>query len=230
MQRVKTIRNKRNYNRKYNIYKKAAIAAILIGGAVFISYLYHFSQGITAGRALTASEITDNSSRSQVSDKKADQDAQSASVSGKQQKKHSLYLLRPEEGDKVGELYIPKLKAAIPIYQGTKEEELAKGAGHFLDSVLPGESDNCVISGHRDTVFRKLGSVGKGDLLIAKTSAGKFTYMIKKVRIVDADDRTVIVPKPSATLTLSTCYPFRYIGPAPKRYILVACLIKENID
>lgn len=65
-------------------------------------------------------------------------------------------------------------------------------------------------------------------LLIDKTVAGEFTYKVRKVRIVDADDRTVIVPKPKATLTVSTCYPFNYIGAAPKRYILVANLVESR--
>ncbi|WP_143415028.1 processed acidic surface protein [Geobacillus sp. E263] len=65
-------------------------------------------------------------------------------------------------------------------------------------------------------------------LLIDKTVAGEFTYKVRKVRIVDADDRTVIVPKPKAILTVSTCYPFGYIGAAPKRYILVANLVEAR--
>jgi sortase A len=133
-----------------------------------------------------------------------------------------LYPVKPEKGELIGELYIPKLDQTLPIYHGTDEDELEKGVGHFAGSVLPGEKDNSVLSGHRDTVFRQLGKVGKGDLLVAKTSAGEFTYKVKKVRIVDKDDRTVIVPKPKATLTLTTCYPFDYIGSAPERYVLVA--------
>ena len=73
-----------------------------------------------------------------------------------------------------------------------------------------------------------LGEVGEGDLLITKTEAGTFTYKVRKVRIVDADDRTVIVPKPKATLTVTTCYPFSYIGSAPERYVLVADLLKSE--
>ncbi|WP_083270562.1 class D sortase [Bacillus marinisedimentorum] len=139
-----------------------------------------------------------------------------------------LYENRPQKGDHVGELFIPKLEARLPIYHGTDEDELEKGVGHFADSVLPGEKDNSVLSGHRDTVFRSLGKVGKGDLLIARTSAGEFTYKVRQVRIVDEDDRTVIVPKPKATLTVSTCYPFDFIGSAPERYILVADLIRKQ--
>lgn len=146
----------------------------------------------------------------------------------KEQEQKPLYPERPEKGENIGELIIPKLEAKLPIYHGTAEEELEKGVGHFAGSVLPGEKDNSVLSGHRDTVFRKLGEVGKGDLLVVKTSAGEFTYKVKKVRIVDKDDRTVIVPKPRAILTVSTCYPFDFIGASPERYILVADLISSK--
>ncbi|MED3667734.1 MULTISPECIES: class D sortase [Geobacillus] len=140
----------------------------------------------------------------------------------------SLYPKQPKIGEQIGELIIPKLNMSLAIYHGTNENELEKGVGHYAGSVLPGEADNCVLSGHRDTVFRRLGEVGQGDLLIVRTSAGTFTYKVRKVRIVDADDRTVIVPKPKATLTVSTCYPFRYVGPAPQRYVLVANLINDR--
>lgn len=142
---------------------------------------------------------------------------------------NELYPTRPETGDDIGELYIPKLERTLAIYHGTDEDELAKGVGHYAGSVLPGEKDNSVLSGHRDTVFRKLGEIGVGDLLITHTSAGTFTYKVRKVRIVDADDRTVIVPKPKATLTVTTCYPFTFIGNAPERYVLVADLIKSEL-
>lgn len=141
-----------------------------------------------------------------------------------------LYPVRPKTGEEIGELYIPRLKAKLPIFHGTNEDELEKGVGHFAESVLPGENDNSVLSGHRDTVFRKLGQVGEGDLLIVRTSAGEFTYKVNKVRIVDEDDRTVIVPKPRATLTVSTCYPFDFIGSAPERYILVAYLSSKTVS
>ncbi|MFS0766436.1 class D sortase [Peribacillus phoenicis] len=141
-----------------------------------------------------------------------------------------LYEERPETGDLMGKLYIPKIEATLPIYHGTDEDELEKGVGHYAGSVLPGEKDNSVLSGHRDTIFRDLGEVGEGDLLIAKTEAGTFTYKVRKVRIVDANDRTVIVPKPKATLTVTTCYPFSYIGSAPERYVLVADLLKSELN
>jgi sortase A len=143
--------------------------------------------------------------------------------------KKVMYPSRPEIGEEMGELYIPKLKAVLPIFHGTDENELEKGVGHFAESVLPGENDNSVLSGHRDTVFKRLGEVGEGDLLIVRTAAGEFIFKVQKVRIVDEDDRTVIVPKPRATLTVSTCYPFKFVGSAPKRYVLVAYLTSKTI-
>ena len=145
----------------------------------------------------------------------------------KEVEQEELYSEYPGMGETFGELIIPKISASLPIVEGTDEDELERGVGHYANSVLPGEKDNSVLSGHRDTVFRRLGEVGVGDKLVVKTTAGKFTYKVRQVRIVDANDRTVIVPKPRATLTVTTCYPFDYIGDAPDRYILVATLIDE---
>lgn len=140
----------------------------------------------------------------------------------------ALYSERPKQGDTIGTLTLPSLKLSLPIYEGTEEKELGKGVGHYAGSVLPGETDNCVLSGHRDTVFSGLESLKKGDDIIVKTSAGTFTYRIHKIRIVDKEDTTVIVPKPKAYLTLTTCYPFTYIGSAPQRYIISAYLIPDK--
>jgi len=137
----------------------------------------------------------------------------------------NLYPVYPVEGDTIGSLSIPALKLELPIVQGTGVDELEKGIGHFDQSVLPGENDNCVLSGHRTTVFTKLGELMIGDELIVQTSAGTFTYEVKGTRIVDKDDKTVIVPTDHAVLTLTTCYPFRYIGSAPDRFIISADLV-----
>jgi LPXTG-site transpeptidase (sortase) family protein len=131
---------------------------------------------------------------------------------------------RPSNGDFLGTLSIPRLDRAIPIYEGTEESELKRGAGHYIKSVLPGFLDNSVISGHRDSYFSKFDKLKVGDSIITTTSYGTFTYTIKSFRIVLPDDRTVIVPTDVATLTLTTCYPFNFIGNAPKRFIVTAVL------
>jgi sortase A len=138
-----------------------------------------------------------------------------------------LYPIKLIEGTVIGSLTIPALHQVFPIVEGTNVDDLKKGVGHFLQSVLPGENNNCVLSGHRDTVFKKLGSLKIGDQLITQTSAGTFTYVIAGTRIVGKDDRTVIVPKDHAVLTVTTCYPFIYVGDAPDRYIISADLVKN---
>jgi sortase A len=97
--------------------------------------------------------------------------------------------------------------------------------GHYVRSVIPGVSDNSVLAGHRDSVFRRLGEVKIGDLLTIKSDYGVFVYEVHRIRIVQANDRTVIVPTQNAILTLSTCYPFRFIGNAPKRYVVQSKLV-----
>ena len=128
-----------------------------------------------------------------------------------------------KEGDSIGILYIPRLDREIPIIEGTHEDELAKGVGHFSSTALPGQNDQILLSGHRDTVFRQFGELEHGDEIHVKMQAGTFVYTIFDTEIVDADDRTVIrSTAPEEILTLSTCYPFSYIGSAPDRYIIYA--------
>lgn len=136
-----------------------------------------------------------------------------------------LYPIMPTVGENIGSLKIPALNQVIPIYHGSDDDELKKGIGHFSRSVLPGEKDNSVLSGHRDTVFRKLGQLQIKDQLIVETPAGIFTYEIREIKIVDLNDKTIITPTVHAVLTVTTCYPFDFIGSAPDRYILIADLV-----
>lgn len=134
----------------------------------------------------------------------------------------------PEKGDQLGKLYIPKLKISIPIFHGTTNGELQNGVGHVIGTAFPGESNNTLLAGHRDTVFRHLDKLTEGDVLTVESGIGIFTYKVRKVRVVEEDDLTVVVPKRKATLTVSTCYPFTHIGPAKQRYVLVADLISSK--
>lgn len=138
---------------------------------------------------------------------------------------NSFMNMHPHRGEVIGTLWIPRLKRSISIIEGTGSQELKMGVGHYQGSVLPGVSDNSVLAGHRDSVFRNLGELKLGDLMTVRTQYGTFVYEVQKTRIVKADDRTVIVPTKGAVLTLSTCYPFTFIGNAPKRYIVQAGLV-----
>ena len=142
--------------------------------------------------------------------------------------RYAKYQKAPAKGARLGTLTFVELGESMPIIEGTDKKSLAKGAGHYRDSVLPGVRDNSVISGHRETVFKNLKKLRIGDHIRTKTAAGVFTYQVTGTRIVDDQDRTVIVPTSEATLTLTTCYPFTPYGPKPKRYIVTARMIHSR--
>ncbi len=133
-----------------------------------------------------------------------------------------------ETGDTLGILYIPRLDREIPIIEGTDEEELAQGVGHYKGTGFPGQNKQILLSGHRDTVFRQFGELKDGDEFHLRLENGTFVYAIREHEIVDADDTTVIDPtREDEVLTVSTCYPFSYIGSAPDRYVVYAYPVSE---
>lgn len=136
----------------------------------------------------------------------------------------------PGMGEAAGILHIPALEADLPIIEGTHEDELARGVGHYQGTAYPLQNEQIVLSGHRDTVFRRMGELEIGDHLVLKMDYGDFTYEIKETKIVDADDRTIIVPHGEEVLTLTTCYPFNFVGSAPDRYIMYAYPVKTQDD
>ena len=136
-----------------------------------------------------------------------------------------LYENRPKLGDRVGTITLPTLDLSWPIFEGSTDAQLIKGVGHYVQSVLPGETDNTVLSGHRTTVFNRLGELKIDDLILVKTKAGTFTYQVTQFKIVNRTDRTVIVPTEAATLTITTCYPFDNVGATTKAFIVTANLL-----
>jgi sortase A len=137
----------------------------------------------------------------------------------------ALYPSYLELGERLGTLTLPSLDLSWPIFEGTTEDQLSQGVGHFSGSVLPGMPDNSVLSGHRTTVFGRLGELEVGDLIHVKTSAGEFTYQVSSFRIVERTDRTVIVPTSEAILTLTTCYPFYSLVQTTEAFVVSAELI-----
>lgn len=129
----------------------------------------------------------------------------------------------PETGEASGLLVIPKINAELAIVEGTDPDNLEKGVGHYKGSFYPEENGQIVLSGHRDTVFRKAGELELGDLLTMKMPYGEYTYEIVGTKIVSADDTSIITLQNSEEeLILTTCYPFSYVGDAPDRYIMYA--------
>lgn len=137
---------------------------------------------------------------------------------------------QPAQDEVAGILTIPKLGKSLPIVEGTEEEMLAKGVGHHDSTVFPGDGEQILLSGHRDTVFRSFGELEVGDRFIVEMPYGTYEYEMRESEIVDAEDRTVISSKGEEVLTLSTCYPFSFIGYAPDRYIIYAYPVGESAE
>lgn len=127
----------------------------------------------------------------------------------------------PVVGEVVGLLSLPKIESELAIVEGTDPDELAKGVGHYKGSFFPGQGGQIVLSGHRDTVFKRVGELVLGDELVMKMPYGEASYEIVNTRIVDADDTSIItLQNQKEELILTTCYPFGYVGDAPERYFI----------
>jgi len=131
------------------------------------------------------------------------------------------------EGSLVGRIDIPRLDLSVVVFEGTSDSTLARGVGHLRGSAGPGERGNLVLAGHRDTFFRDLRYIQEGDAVNVMGPQGEFEYQVESVAIVEPDQTEVLKPGEGATLTLITCYPFRYIGNAPQRFIVRATKIGE---
>ena len=129
------------------------------------------------------------------------------------------------EGSLVGRIDIPRLDLSAVVFEGTSDDTLARGVGHLRGSAGPGERGNLVLAGHRDTFFRELRNIRQGDEVNIMGPQGEFEYQVESTTIVEPDQTEVLKPGDGATLTLITCYPFRYIGNAPERFIVRATKI-----
>ncbi|MGZ4815958.1 MAG: class D sortase [Terriglobales bacterium] len=117
-------------------------------------------------------------------------------------------------------LVIPKIDLTSFVVEGTNHNALLLGPGHMKDTVEPGDIGNAVISAHRDTFFRHIHELDKGDQIYVDRGGKRFVYEVTGKKIVDPDDVSVTKPSSESQLTLITCYPTYYIGPAPKRLVV----------
>jgi sortase A len=131
-------------------------------------------------------------------------------------------IARPAVGEPIGTLEIPRVGLSAVVAEGDDDATLDKAVGHLPDTVLPWDFGNSALAGHRDTFFRPLKDVRVGDEVRLASPHGTFVYHVTEAFITTPDDIGVLAPRGKAELTLVTCYPFNYIGAAPKRYIVRA--------
>lgn len=132
-------------------------------------------------------------------------------------------------GALVGRLEIARLGLAAVVRHGDDASTLKLAVGHLPGTARPGQPGNAVLAAHRDTFFRPVRNVKRGDEIVMTTPEGTYFYRVTKTHIVAPEDVWVMNPTEAAVLTLVTCYPFNYIGNAPKRFIVHAAKIGEAV-
>ena len=130
--------------------------------------------------------------------------------------------VRPHLGDTVAKLLIPRLGTQLYVVEGVDAGDLRLGPGHMPGTAMPGSDGNCVIAAHRDTHFRALKDIKEGDDIILQTRDGEFLYRVKNTHIVLPTNTASLQHSSIAELHLITCYPFYYVGNAPKRFVVQA--------
>ena len=132
-------------------------------------------------------------------------------------------------GAPVARLLVPRLLLDAIVLEGVGEDELNAGPGHLPGSAFPGERGNAIISAHRDRHFARLGEIQIGDTVITESGAHRTGWVVISKRVLDADAPALFRTR-TATLTLTTCWPIRYLGSAPDRLLVTAKPIAMKTD
>jgi len=125
-------------------------------------------------------------------------------------------------GSVLGQMEIPRIGISLMVLEGDSDPILRRAAGHLESTAIPGQPGNVAIAAHRDTFFRALRNIRDQDVITLSTLTGTYRYQVDSVEVVGPNATEVLADSPQPTLTLITCYPFYYVGPAPKRFIVHA--------
>lgn len=127
----------------------------------------------------------------------------------------------PAPGTPLGTIAIPEAGLDVVFLEGVGEDVLRRGVGHFPQTPMPGAGGNFALAGHRDTFFRGLRHVQPGQRVTVTTADGReHVYRVTGTEIVEPAQVEVLDDLGRESLTLITCYPFRYVGPAPRRFVV----------
>ncbi|EOO70730.1 sortase [Bacillus cereus VD021] len=206
------------------------LCLVVIGITIFSYYFLEWYGAKQSAESLTTNETKQYEATTPTKENETtntDQTATMTSLPPEEPLQTPASEINHQLGDKVAYLIIPKIQKKYSVYWGADDKVLKKGVGMFVSDLTttPSGNGHTVLSGHRDTVFTELGQLKENDQLIVEYENKTYTYRINKHWLTDSEDRTVIVEKSEPTLTLTTCYPFNYIGDAPDRYIIEASLL-----
>jgi LPXTG-site transpeptidase (sortase) family protein len=132
--------------------------------------------------------------------------------------------------DGIIRLQIPKIDLDAYVLEGAGHKQLKVGVGRITTTAIPGEKGNAVVTAHRDTFFRHIADLKKGDEIIVRRNGERMTFQMTGYKIVKPSDVSVLKPTKEPTLTLITCYPTYYIGPAPERLVVSSKLVSREPD
>lgn len=193
---------------------KALANVFIIVGLAFLGWFGYslYDQNQTQSVTIEEAELAIQTLREENSDIELEEEIQN---------------FTPEMYEAFGILHVPKLDRSIGVVEGTDPDALHQGVGHMSSTVLPGQGEQIVFSGHRDTVFKNFVELEIGDTFVVEMPYGDYTYEIKETEIVDADDTTVVGEMGEEVLVVSTCYPFDYLGSAPERFVFYAYPVTE---
>ena len=183
--------------------------ALIVGGALALAW-YGRLQWVTSRTQRAQSRLLD------------DLKARGPHPSGGRSLPRALVILPPRPGELVGRIEIPRVHLSAMVLEGSSPKILGVAAGHIDGTALPGTPGNIAIAAHRDTFFRPLRELRRSDEIRVTTSYGTFRYVVDAIEIVDPSNVQVLYPTADPQLTLVTCYPFTFVGPAPKRFIVHA--------
>lgn len=122
----------------------------------------------------------------------------------------------------LGRIDIPRVNLSAMVAEGASSRVLAVSVGHMPGTALPSQVGNVVLVAHRDSFFRRLGELKPGDVIRFAVPGNQYSYHVTFTDIVEPKETWVLRPSTGETLTLVTCYPFHFVGPAPRRFVVRA--------
>ena len=148
------------------------------------------------------------------------QSHQSAQFNAQRQANTSSSMV--DTGGVIGKLVIPRITISAMVIEGTDQGSLLRAVGHIPGTAFPGDSGTVGLAGHRDTFFRFLKGIRRGDAILFETVRGTYQYRVTDMKVVEPTDIDVLEPTTHPILVLVTCYPFGFLGHAPERFVVTA--------
>jgi len=136
----------------------------------------------------------------------------------------------PAKGSVLAKFEVPRLQMSLVVLEGADLRTLDKSIAHVETTAMPGEYGNIGIAGHRNTHFKKMEWIRRGDEMILTSAEDRYRYLVESIRLVTPDDVEVLHDSLGPAITIVTCFPFEYVGHAPQRFIVRAVPDEETLS